>query len=168
MKTNSLRSEINRIKNHPLCKISRNIVIGEGNKKAKIMIIGQNPGEEEDKTGRPFVGKSGKFLNKVLEKNKIKRESLYITNVVNCKTPENRKPTKKEIEFFMPLLLKQISMIKPKIIILLGDVAWHVPRIKGIKYFEIYHPAAAMRFAKFRKRFESDFKKLKIYRNDRT
>lgn len=157
---NSLKNEIKRIKKHALCKSSKNIVIGEGNKHAKIMLIGQNPGEEEDKTGRPFVGKSGKFLNKILEKNKIKRSSLYITNVVNCKTPNNRKPTKKEIEFFMPLVLRQIKIIKPKIIVLFGDVAWHVPRQKGINYFEIYHPAAAMRFAKFRKKFENDFKKL--------
>lgn len=158
---NLLRNEIDRARKCPLSKSSDNIVIGSGNTKAKIMLVGQNPGEEEDKTGKPFVGKSGKYLNKVLKKNNIPRDSIYITNIVNYKTPKNRKPTREEIQFFMPFLLKQIKIIKPKIIVLMGETAWHAPEIKGIKYVKTYHPAAAMRFLKFRKKFEEDFKKLK-------
>ncbi|RLG16093.1 uracil-DNA glycosylase [Candidatus Pacearchaeota archaeon] len=147
-------------KKYPLCKQCKNIVVGEGNIKAKIMLIGQNPGKEEDKTGRPFVGKSGKYLNKVLSKNKIKREEIYITSVVKCKTPNNRKPTQKEIEFFMPFLIKQIKLIKPKIIVLMGRVTLKTPIYKDIKYIKTYHPAAAMRFPKIKKKFEGDFKVL--------
>jgi len=144
----------------PVYKISKNIVSDEGNLKAKIMLIGQNPGAEENKTGKPFVGKSGKYLNKILNKNNIKRKNLYITSVVKLKTPKNRKPNKKEIDFFMPYLVEKIKIIKPKIVILMGKIAWEVPQIKGIKYIKTYHPAAAMRFPKIRKKFERDFREI--------
>ncbi len=140
---------------------NKKLVLGEGNSKAILMLVGQNPGAEEEKTGRPFVGRSGKFLDKILEKNKIKRKNVYITSVVNIKTPDNRKPTKKEIDFFMPYLIEKINIIKPKIIVLMGEVAWKTPMIKGIKYIKTYHPAAAMRFPNIRKKFEEDFKRLK-------
>lgn len=149
-------------KKYPLCKTCR-VIVGEGNAKAKIMLIGQNPGAEENKIGRPFVGRAGKFLDKILKKNKIERKEIYITSVVKCKTPRNRKPTKKEIEFFIPFLVKQINLIKPKVIVLMGEVAWKTPKLKGIKnirYIETYHPAAAMRFPKARKKFEKDFEML--------
>lgn len=139
---------------------NKKLVLDEGNSKAKLMLIGQNPGAEEEKTGKPFVGRSGKFLNKILEKNKIKRKDIYITSVVNIKTP-NRKPTKKEIDLFMPYLVEKIKIIKPKIVVLMGEVAWKTPMIKGIKYIKTYHPAAAMRFPNIRKKFEEDFKNLK-------
>ncbi len=157
---NELNKKIKReCRKNSLCKNS-NVVVGEGNLRAKVMLVGQNPGEEEDKTGRPFVGKSGKYLNKILEKNNINRKTLYVTNVIKCKTPKNRKPTKKEAEFFMPFLMKEINLVKPKILVLMGGVAWKVPKIKGIKYIKIYHPAAAMRFLDIRKKFEKDFKKI--------
>ncbi len=168
MDIKNLNKKIKReCKKYPLCKTPK-VVPGEGNSKAKIMLIGQNPGEEEDKQGKPFVGKSGKYLNKILNENKINRKKIYITNVVKCKTPKNRKPTKKEIEFFMPFLIEQIKTIKPKIIILLGEVAWQVPKqasqIKGINaiYIKTYHPAAAMRFSKIRQKFKTDFKKIAV------
>lgn len=136
------------------------IVLGEGPLDAEIMLVGQNPGAEEDKQGRPFVGRSGKYLNQVLAKNNINRETLFITSVVKCKTPGNRKPTKKEIEDCLPLLIEQIKSIKPKLIVLMGEVAWQTPRLEGIQYVETYHPAAAMRFPLIREKFEADFKKL--------
>jgi DNA polymerase len=136
-------------------------VEGEGPLDAEVMLIGQNPGREEDKTGRPFVGRAGTYLNKVLRKNGIKREKIYITSVVKCRTPRNRKPTQKEIKASIPYLVKQIKKIDPKIIVLMGKVAWKIPRMEDRYYIQTYHPAAAMRFPKVRKKFESDFKKLK-------
>ncbi len=136
------------------------IILGEGPLDARIMLIGQNPGAEEDRVGRPFVGRSGKYLDKVLAENGIRRETLFITSVVKCKTPGNRKPTPKEIENCLPLLLDQIKSIRPKMIVLMGEVARHTPRLDGIKYFETYHPAAAMRFPTVRAKFEDDFKKI--------
>ncbi len=139
------------------------VILGEGPFDAKVMLVGQNPGAEEDKLGRPFVGRSGKYLDKVLKENGIDRAMLFITSVVKCKTPGNRKPTKKEIEECLPLLIEQIKSIKPKLIVLMGGVAWQTPRLEGILYMETYHPAAAMRFPKIREKFEEDFKSLKDY-----
>jgi uracil-DNA glycosylase family 4 len=136
-------------------------VIGEGPMNAAVMLIGQNPGSEENKQGRPFVGRSGKYLNEVLLKVGLKREELFITGVVKCHTLHNRKPTTQEIKNCLPLLVNQIKQIQPKLIVLMGQVAWQTPRIKGIKYVETYHPAAAMRFPKIRKKFESDFERIK-------
>jgi DNA polymerase len=125
------------------------------------MLVGQNPGAEEDKTGKPFIGRSGKFLNKVLTQNGIRREEIFITNLVKHLSPENRKPLPDEIEACAPYLKAQIKTIKPKIVVLMGKVAWQAPRVEGITYVETYHPSAAMRFTKMRKRFEEDFNALK-------
>lgn len=134
--------------------------MGEGPLDALVMLIGQNPGAEEEKQGRPFVGRSGRYLNSVLRQNQIDRDSLYITSVVKCKTPKNRKPDREEIAACMPILLKQIREVNPKIIVLMGEVARQTPRLDGIRYMETYHPAAAMRFPKIRRVFEADFEEL--------
>ncbi len=136
-------------------------VAGEGPSSARIMLVGQNPGSEEAKQGRPFVGKSGKYLDAVLKRNDIDRGELYITSVVKETTPGNRQPTAQELSYWMPYLLEEIRRVKPKIVVLMGKIAWKTPRLEAIKYIETYHPAAAMRFPKARERFESDFKKLK-------
>jgi uracil-DNA glycosylase family 4 len=125
------------------------------------MLVGQNPGAEEDKTGKPFVGRAGKFLNKVLAKNDIKREELFVTNLVKHVTPKNRKPLPDEIAACAPYLVAQVNAIKPKIVVLMGTVAWQAPRVEGVEYVETYHPSAAMRFTKMRKKFEEDFRVLK-------
>ena len=141
---------------------SNRCVIGEGSKKAKVMLIGQNPGKEEIKSGRPFVGRAGKYLDKVLEKNKINRKKLFITSVVKHATHKNRKPTVKEVKKELTFLLKQIKTIKPKIIVLMGEIAWKTPiKDEKIKIIRTYHPAAAMRFPTRKKKFEDDFKNLK-------
>jgi uracil-DNA glycosylase len=137
-------------------------VLGEGPPDARIMLIGQNPGREEAKQGKPFVGRAGRYLNSVLAKNRIDRKKLYITSVVKQTTPKNRKPTQNEINYWMPYLVEEIERIKPKVIFLMGEVAWKTPRFRGIRYIETYHPAAAMRFPKVRKRFESDIRQVKI------
>jgi uracil-DNA glycosylase family 4 len=136
------------------------VVAGEGPRNAEIMLIGQNPGSEEAKRGKPFVGKSGKYLDTVLKKNNVDRSKLYITNVVKETTPGNRKPTAQETRYWMPYLLEEIRQVKPKIVVLMGKIAWKTPRLKAIEYIETYHPAAAMRFPRAREKFENDFVKL--------
>jgi uracil-DNA glycosylase len=136
------------------------VVAGEGPRDAQIMLIGQNPGREEAKQGRPFVGRSGKYLDMVLSKSNLDRNQLYITSVVKETTPGNRKPTREEIERWMPYLLEEVRRVKPRIIVLMGTVAWRTPRLAGVDYVETYHPAAAMRFPAARERFERDFKAL--------
>lgn len=133
---------------------------GEGPKNARVILVGQNPGKEEVKQGRPFVGRLGRYLNKVLRNNGIDRSKLYLTGVVKEPTPGNRKPTADEIKCWMPSLIAEIKEVKPDIIVLMGKVAWQTPRFRGIDYIETYHPAAAMRFPKIRRQFEKDIEKL--------
>ena len=135
-------------------------VPGEGPLNAKIMIIGQNPGADEDETGRPFVGRAGKFLTKSLAENGIKREDIFITNIVKHVSPKNRKPYPDEVAACLPYLTAQISVIKPKIIVLLGASAKETPRFEGIEYFQIIHPSAAMRFTKMREKFRQQIADL--------
>ena len=153
-----------RIKNCRKCRLwqgAKNAVPGEGPLHAKLMLVGQNPGAEEDKTGMPFVGRAGKFLNKALAENGIIREELFVTNIVKHVTPKNRKPSPDEIAACAPYLEEHIKTIKPKIVVLMGTVAWQAPRVEGVEYVETYHPSAAMRFTKIRKKFEEDFRVLK-------
>jgi uracil-DNA glycosylase family 4 len=153
-----------RINNCRKCRLwqdANHAVPGEGPANAKLVLVGQNPGAEEDKTGKPFVGRAGKFLNKVLAEYGIRREEVFITNTVKHISPNNRKPLPDEIEACVPYLEEQIKTIKPKIVVLMGKVAWQAPRVKGITYVETYHPSAAMRFTKMRKRFLEDFNALK-------
>jgi uracil-DNA glycosylase family 4 len=135
-------------------------VPGEGPFDAKIMLVGQNPGAEEDKTGKPFVGRAGKFLNEVLIENGFQRDKLYITNIVKHLSPENRKPLPDEIDACVPYLSSQKALIKPKIVVLMGKVAQQAPRQEGIEYVETVHPSAAMRFTKMKNRFKEDFERL--------
>ena len=144
-----------------LFKDAQNAVPGEGPENAKLMLVGQNPGAQEDEVGKPFIGRAGKFLDKVLEKNGFSHKDLFITNIVKHVTPENRKPQEDEICACLPYLTEQIERIKPKIIVLMGNVAKEAPRKDGIIYVETVHPSAAMRFTKMRKRFEKDFSDLK-------
>ena len=106
-----------------LKKNAKNIVFADGNPEAKIMLIGEGPGANEDKEGIPFVGRAGILLDKMLGSINLNRNNVYITNVVNYRPPENRKPTDEEIERYLPYLKKHIEIIKPKIIVLLGSTA---------------------------------------------
>jgi DNA polymerase len=102
---------------------SNRIIFGEGNLNAKLMLIGEAPGAQEDEELRPFVGRSGKLLNKVLEQSNLKREDVFITNIVKVRPPENRKPLPYELIQGKELLLKQIEIIKPTVICALGSSA---------------------------------------------
>ncbi len=137
------------------------IVLGEGPPHTRVMLVGQNPGKEEARQGRPFVGRSGKFLNELLERYGIDRNALYITSVVKETTPGDRQPTPGKIRHWIPYLMNEIRRVRPDTVVLMGKVAWEVPRLEGIAYIETYHPAAAMRFPRARKGFEEDFARLK-------
>ena len=142
-------------------------VPGEGPVNARVMFVGQNPGAEEDEIGRPFVGRAGKFLTKTLAEFGIKREDVFITNIVKHTSPENRKPFADEVAACLPYLIAQISIIKPKIIVLLGASAKETPRVEGIEFIEIIHPSAAMRFTKMKEKFRQQIAELtkKIQQN---
>ena len=161
MALNKLNEQICNCRKCQLWQGAKNAVLGEGPQNASLMLIGQNPGAEENKTGKPFVGRAGKFLNKVLAENCIERDQIFITNIVKHVTPKNRKPYSDEIEACMPYLKTQLEIIKPKVVVLMGTVAWKAPRLEGAKYVETVHPSAAMRFTKMRKRFMEDFAGLK-------
>jgi len=135
-------------------------VPGEGPLNARVMLVGQNPGADEDELGRPFVGRAGKFLTKILAENGIKREDVFITNIVKHVSPKNRKPFADEVAACLPYLTAQISTIKPKTIVLLGASAKDAPRVEGIEYLEIVHPSAAMRFNKMREKFKRQIAEL--------
>ena len=122
-KLNKLRKKIQLIKNCDLKKNATNLVFADGNIDSKIMFIGEGPGANEDAEGKPFVGRAGKLLDKMLTAIKLDRTKVYISNVVNYRPPENRKPTEKEIERYLPFLKNHIEIINPKILVLLGSTA---------------------------------------------
>ncbi len=158
-------------------------VIGEGSHDAKIMFVGEAPGEIEAKTGRPFVGRAGKFLDELLQSINIPREKVYITNIVKDRPPKNRDPLPDEIALYAPFLDKQIEIIKPKIIATLGRFSmayvmnrygldWELGPISslhgkifespnGFKVLPLYHPAAAIYNQHLKPELFEDFKILK-------
>lgn len=155
-----LNKQIAKCKKCSLWKNAKNVVPGKGPSDAKIMLVGQNPGADEDQAGVPFIGRAGKFLDKVLAANGIDRGKLFVTNIVKHVTPNNRKPSPEEIAACVPHLLAQIEIINPQLVVLMGAVAWQTPRIAGIQYVETVHPSAAMRFTKMRARFMADFEAI--------
>ena len=122
-KLKKLKKSIQLIENCELKKNATNLVFGDGNISAKIMIIGEGPGAQEDTEGKPFVGRAGKLLDKMLESIHLNRTKVYISNVVNYRPPANRRPTEEEIERYLPYLKNHIEIMNPKILILLGSTA---------------------------------------------
>ncbi len=118
-----LKTEIENIDNCELKKNAKQLVFADGNNQSKIMIIGEGPGQKEDEQGKPFVGDAGILLNKMLEAIQIKRNNIYITNVVNYRPPNNRKPEPSEINRYSNYLRQHIAIIDPKILILMGSTA---------------------------------------------
>jgi DNA polymerase len=115
-----IRKELGDCKRCKLHRTRHTLVFGEGNKKAKLMIIGEGPGYEEDVQGKPFVGKAGQLLTKILQSIHLQREEVYITNIIKCRPPQNRNPEPDEIQSCYPFLIKQIHAIQPQIICALG------------------------------------------------
>lgn len=175
---------LNEIKNCNKCKLAEfrtNVVIGEGNLEADLMFIGEGPGEQEDLSGRPFVGRAGKLLNRYLKFFNIDRNKVYITNVVKCRPPNNRNPKLEEAIKCFPYLKKQVDYIKPKLIIGLGLVASQfiletklsLSRIRGkfykikrfgkdknIYFYATYHPSALLRNNNLEPFAKQDFQKI--------
>ena len=120
---NDLKEKIENIDNCELKKSAKQIVFSDGSFESSIMIVGEGPGQKEDELGKPFVGDAGQLLNKMLEAINIKRENVYITNVVNYRPPNNRKPEPSEINRYSEFLRQHISIIDPKILILMGSTA---------------------------------------------
>lgn len=170
-----LNQKITNCKKCSLWKTAQNAVPGEGPANAKIMFIGEAPGQKEDLIGKPFVGRAGKLLTQLLEKNRLERKKFFITSVLKHRPPKNRQPKKSELKSCKDWWQKQITIIKPRLIVLLGKVAFDTvigegqfsdSRGKlltknGKLYFPVYHPAAGLRFPKIRKVLENDFQKLK-------
>ncbi len=122
-KLNKLKEKIQLIKSCDLKKNATNLVFGDGNINSEIMIIGEGPGANEDAVGTPFIGRAGKLLDKMLLSINLDRKKVYITNVVNYRPPENRKPNEEEIARYLPYLNSHIEIINPKILLLLGSTA---------------------------------------------
>ena len=151
-----------------------NLVFGEGDSDAGIVFIGEAPGFYEDREMRPFVGRAGQLLNKLLLGLNWKRESVYITNIVKRRPPENRDPLPEEIEAYKPYLKDQLSIIKPKIIATLGRFSMNyflpnakisldhgkVVDFKKCLVYPLYHPAAALRSTNILRELEKDFSRL--------
>jgi len=165
------------VKGCPLCKLSRtrrNAVPGEGQLAAKIVFIGEAPGRSEDEKGRPFVGAAGRILDDLLQKVGIERSQVYITNVAKCRPPSNRVPEEDEVAACKPYLDREIMLIKPKVICILGRTAYasllggssiavnrgKIVEKAGQKYFLTYHPAAAIYNRSLLSTLEADLKKL--------
>ena len=118
-----LRKSIHNIKNCNLKKDATNMVFSDGNPKSKIMLIGEAPGANEDKEGLPFVGRAGALLDKMLAAIDLDRKKVYISNIINYRPPDNRRPTDEEINRYLPFITKHIEIINPKILVLLGSTA---------------------------------------------
>ncbi|HXV46891.1 MAG TPA: uracil-DNA glycosylase [Nitrososphaera sp.] len=176
-KHDSLEKIAAEVRGCPLCKLARtrkNAVPGEGQLAAKIMFIGEAPGRSEDEKGRPFVGSAGRILDDLLQKAGIERSQVFITNVVKCRPPNNRVPEEDEATACRPYLERQIALIRPKVICMLGRTAYSsllggssitanrgkIVEKAGQKYFLTFHPAAAIYNKSLISALEADLKKL--------
>jgi len=158
----ALRPRVEGCTRCPLSETRTNVVFGEGCPTAEVLFIGEGPGEVEDNTGRPFVGPAGQKLDEVLASVEIRREDVFIGNVVKCRPPGNRVPTKQEMETCFPFLEAQIALIQPSLIVTLGNTStqWLIPDVPGItksrgKFFSwrggiqvlpMFHPSYLLRY----------------------
>lgn len=180
-----LKAKVEQCKNCKLNSTRIHTVFGEGNIKAKVMFIGEGPGGDEDLQGRPFVGKAGKLMDNAFDVVGIKRDDVYIANIIKCRPPHNRDPEQDEIGACINYLRNQVIIIKPKIIVLLGRISLQTilgkenkitasrgkwQEKKGILYMPTWHPAALLRDETKKIDFIYDLKqvvdKLKEIEND--
>jgi DNA polymerase len=178
MKKEELSAQVNKAirscKKCRLCKTRKNPVCGEGSLDASIMFVGEAPGQNEDEQGRPFVGRAGILLSDMLSKIKLKREDVWIGNVVKCRPPENRAPMVDELRSCSGYLESQIKMINPKLLVLLGRFALEhfikdakISKEHGVAQvwkdrviYPLYHPAAALRSPQVAEILMREFKKI--------
>src|SRR5437867_5672784 len=172
----TVHSEIIGCTKCELHKSRKNAVPGEGPTAAKVMFVGEGPGQNEDEQGRPFVGAAGKLLTELLGSIGLSRSDVFITNIVKCRPPNNRAPRKSEIEACNPYLMSQIRLIKPQVVCALGTPAiatligeeYSATRVHGkpmpkgdVIILPMYHPAAALYDASLKEVLASDFRILK-------
>lgn len=169
-----IREELGDCTRCSLCETRKSIVFGEGNPRARLVFVGEGPGRDEDIQGRPFVGRAGQLLTKIIQAMKLERKDVYICNVVKCRPPGNRNPEPDEVASCEPFLAKQIESINPEIIVCLGSVATGLMlKLKNFKMGQLrgtfhqygnsklmitYHPAALLRNPSFKKPVWEDMK----------
>ena len=172
----SLTEEITNCQKCRLCAARTHAVPGEGSPHARLMFIGEGPGRDEDLTGRPFVGRAGQLLDKMIAAIGLSREEVYIANVVKCRPPQNRAPEMDEVAACMPYLRAQVGLIRPQVIVLLGSSALGAilgpeHRItrergawserKGVFFMPTFHPAALLRDESKKRPVWEDLKKVR-------
>jgi len=182
MLPHSMDALASTVKNCHLCELSKtrtNTVFGEGNVQSPIVFIGEAPGETEDNTGRPFVGRAGALLTKMIENVLgVKREEVYIANIVKCRPPGNAVPTPTQVSKCKPYLDKQLSIINPKLVVALGSTAFmnltgskisiskargEVMQMKDYKLIATYHPSYLLRNPSMKKQSYEDLLKIKSF-----
>ena len=176
-----VRKELGDCKRCKLHQTRRTIVFGEGNEKATLMFIGEGPGYDEDVQGRPFVGRAGQLLTKIIQSINLQREEVYIANIIKCRPPQNRNPEPDEIQSCNPFLRKQIQVIQPKIICALGTFSAQTLLktetkitalrgkfydLEGIKVIPTYHPAFLLRNPDKKREVWEDMKKIAEWINN--
>jgi DNA polymerase len=178
----AIREDLGDCQRCKLCEHRRTIVFGEGNPHAKLVFVGEGPGAEEDASGRPFVGRAGQLLDKIIAAIGLKREDVYIANIVKCRPPGNRAPERDEVETCEPFLFRQIAFIRPEVIVALGSPAFQcllrtresITRARGewrewngIKVMPTFHPAFLLRSPDKKREVWEDMKKVRDYLNTR-
>ncbi len=178
----SLRQMICECQHCPLGATRRSFVFGTGNSNADLMVIGEAPGADEDAQGEPFVGAAGGLLTKILAAIDFQRDDVYICNILKCRPPGNRRPETSEIEQCLPYLLKQVDVIRPKVILALGltaantllqmnarmkDLRGRVHDFHGIPVVVTYHPAALLRNAQWKRPTWEDVQMLRRLYDER-
>ena len=169
-----IREELGDCTRCRLCETRKSIVFGEGNPNARLVFVGEGPGRDEDIQGRPFVGRAGQLLTRIIQAMKLERKDVYICNVVKCRPPGNRNPEPDEVASCEPFLKKQIESINPEVIVSLGSVATGLMlKLKNFKMGQLrgtfhqygdsklmitYHPAALLRNPSFKKPVWEDMK----------
>jgi DNA polymerase len=174
-----IRRELGDCQRCKLWSTRTNIVFGEGDPQARLMFVGEGPGADEDLSGRPFIGRAGQLLTKMIEAIGLAREQVYIANVVKSRPPENRNPERDEVAACLPFLLRQIAVVRPKLIVTLGNPATQAildtavgitrlrgnfqdyPRLPGIKVMPTYHPAYLLRSPDKKREAWEDLKKVR-------
>ena len=158
-----------------ICEQATNLVPGEGSPTADVVLIGEAPGASEDKSGRPFVGNAGKLLDRLLEEAGLRRDDVFITNVVKARPPGNRDPKADEVAHHLPWLEAQLEVLQPKLLVPLGrhalnrfapdvkitETHGHVLERDGRALFPMFHPAAALRNPRLRETLHADARALR-------
>ena len=180
MDMNELKEKCLECRDCKLCETRTNVVFGEGNPNAKLMFIGEGPGETEDQTGRPFVGKAGQLLEKMILAIGLTRDEVYIANMVKCRPPKNRDPEQDETETCIKYLREQVKLIDPEFIVCLGRISacrlidpdFRVTKQHGqwinkgkIRFMGTFHPSALLRNPTQKPEAFEDFLKIKLEYN---